>query len=109
MINTGLQSSSPGDKASLVSFFDFIIAANGVPILANDRTFIDLITQSKGVPMKLLVYNYKMDAVRECTITPDSGWGGNGLLGITIRFDCYEKASENVVHVLVRISRFSRS
>jgi hypothetical protein len=34
---------SPAAKGGLVSFFDFIIAANGVPLRSLDTTFIELI------------------------------------------------------------------
>lgn len=39
----GVQSNSPCSNLGLVAFFDFIIAANGVPLRTLDTTFIELI------------------------------------------------------------------
>lgn len=39
----GVQSNSPACKGGLVSFFDFIVQANGIPLQYLDNTFIDLI------------------------------------------------------------------
>ena len=37
----------------------------------------------------------------EIMLTPSSNWGGQGLLGVSIRFCSFEGASENVWHILV--------
>lgn len=34
---------------------------------------------------------------RDVTITPSNSWGGQGMLGVTIRFDTYHNAEENLV------------
>ena len=39
--------------------------------------------------------------VREVTLTPSGVWGGQGLLGVSIRFCSFEGANENIWHVLV--------
>lgn len=39
----GVQPNSPGSKCGFVSFFDFIIAANGIPLRNLDTTFVELI------------------------------------------------------------------
>ncbi len=39
----GVQVNSPGANLGLVAFFDFIIAANGVPLRTVDTTFLELI------------------------------------------------------------------
>ena len=38
--------------------------------------------------------------MREIFITPSNTWGGQGLLGISIRFCSFEGANENVWHIL---------
>ena len=38
----------------------------------------------------------------EVTLVPTSTWGGQGSLGVSIRFCSFEGAAENVWHVLVR-------
>ncbi|CAM9531028.1 unnamed protein product [Chrysoparadoxa australica] len=96
----GVQPNSPASSAGLVSFFDFIVAANGVPFTTLDTTFIDMIRASCDKPLPLTIYNYKSKRVRDVTITPSRHWGGQGLLGVTIRFDTYHNAEENLVRVL---------
>jgi C-terminal processing protease CtpA/Prc len=39
----GVQPESPAAKGGLVSFFDFIVSANGVPLRSLDTTFIEII------------------------------------------------------------------
>ena len=39
----GVQPLSPASNVGFVSFFDFIVAANGIPLRSLDTTFIDLI------------------------------------------------------------------
>ena len=60
----GVQPNSPASKIGLVSFFDFIIAANGVPLKTLDSTFIDLIKASEDKPLPLTVYNCKASTTR---------------------------------------------
>jgi len=51
--------------------------------------------------IKMTVYSSKTQTVREVNITPSQTWGGQGLLGVSIRFCSFEGANENVWHVLV--------
>lgn len=39
----GVQCDSPAEKGGLVSFFDFIVAANGVALQTMDATFLNII------------------------------------------------------------------
>ena len=39
----GVQANSPGSVGGFVTFFDFIVAANGVPLRNMDTTFVDII------------------------------------------------------------------
>jgi len=84
----GVQPLSPAAKGGLVSFFDFIISANGVPLRSLDTTFIELIKvdglllfffmynclmvinvsniqASEDKPLPLTVYNCKNHSLRE--------------------------------------------
>ena len=47
------------------------------------------------------VYSSKSQELREVTITPSALWGGQGLLGVSIRFCSFENANENVWHIVV--------
>lgn len=96
----GVQEDSPAAKGGLVSFFDFIIAANGIPLRSLDTTFIELIQASEDKPLPLTVYNCKNQSIREITLVPSKKWPGEGMLGVTIRFDTYHEAEENLCHIL---------
>ncbi|XP_072118020.1 Golgi reassembly-stacking protein 2 isoform X2 [Mobula birostris] len=48
----------------------------------------------------MVVYSSKTLKLRETTVTPSNMWGGQGLLGVSIRFCSFEGANENVWHVL---------
>lgn len=54
-------------------------------------------------PVKMLVYSSKTLELRETSVTPSNMWGGQGLLGVSIRFCSFDGANENVWHVLVRM------
>lgn len=56
--------------------------------------------------VKMIVYSSKSQSVREITIVPSTSWGGQGLLGVSIRFCSFEGANENVWHVLVIFTIF---
>lgn len=48
----------------------------------------------------MLLYNTKTLSVRETTVTPSAEWGGQGLLGVSIRFGSSMRVNESVWHVL---------
>lgn len=55
----------------------------------------------------MTVYSSKSQTVRHVNITPSKTWGGQGLLGVSIRFCSFEGANENVWHILVnKISHY---
>jgi hypothetical protein len=55
-------------------------------------------------PMRMNVYNSRNDTVREVVITPSHCWGGEGLLGCSIRFSSYDGAMDRVWRILVHSS-----
>eukprot|EP00943_MAST-04B_sp_MAST-4B-sp1_P001929 g1929.t1 len=95
-----VQENGPGFEAGLDPYFDFVVAANNVQLLSEDNAFLDIIAEHAGKELELIVYNSKRDETRMSTIIPRNNWGGQGLLGITIRFDSFENANENVIHIL---------
>eukprot|EP00051_Salpingoeca_urceolata_P013674 m.172612 g.172612 ORF g.172612 m.172612 type:complete len:374 (-) comp17860_c0_seq1:277-1398(-) len=95
-----VQDNSPGSKAGLESFFDFIIAVNGVRMSEDNEYLKTVSSQNIDKPIKLSVYSAKDHTVRDVSLTPSNTWGGMGLLGVSIRFCSFEGASENVWHVL---------
>lgn len=51
-------------------------------------------------PISITVYSSKTQRVRELELVPTKNWGGEGLLGVSIKFCSFEGASENVWHIL---------
>ena len=47
----GVQPNSPASSVGLVSFFDFVVAANNVPLKVLDSTFVDMIRGSEDKPL----------------------------------------------------------
>nr|XP_020755377.1 Golgi reassembly-stacking protein 1 isoform X5 [Odocoileus virginianus texanus] len=59
-------------------------------------------------PVKLEVFNMKTMKVREVEVVPSNMWGGQGLLGASVRFCSFRRASEHVWHVLTLVSSLER-
>ncbi|KAM9790474.1 Golgi reassembly-stacking protein 2-like [Syngnathus typhle] len=95
-----VQENSPGHRAGLEPFFDFIVSINNTRLNKDNDTLKDLLKASVEKPAKMLVYSSKTLELRESTVTPSNLWGGQGLLGVSIRFCSFEGANENVWHVL---------
>jgi len=95
-----VQEGSPGHKAGLQAFFDFIVCVGSTRLNQDNESFKDLLKNSVETPIKLSVYSSKSQLVREVDLTPSHNWGGQGLLGVSIRFCSFEGANENVWHIL---------
>ncbi|XP_026999172.1 Golgi reassembly-stacking protein 2 isoform X2 [Tachysurus fulvidraco] len=95
-----VQENSPGHRAGLEPFFDFIVSINNSRLNKDNDTLKDLLKANVEKPVKMLVYSSKTLELREATVTPSNMWGGQGLLGVSIRFCSFEGANENVWHVL---------
>lgn len=96
----GVQDNSPAQKAGLEPFFDFIIAIGHSRLNKENSMFKDLLKANMEKPVKLEVYNTKTMKVREVEVTPSNMWGGQGLLGASVRFCSFQGANEHVWHVL---------
>lgn len=62
----------------------------------------DLLKANAEKAVKLEVYNIKTMKIREVEVIPSNMWGGQGLLGASVRFCSFQGANEHVWHVLVR-------
>lgn len=91
---------SPGTAAKLESYFDFIVEAAGIRLDNNDQTFQDVIKNHLGKQLPLKVYNCMSETTRDVILCPRLNWGGSGALGITIRFDSFENAMSEAIHIL---------
>ncbi|KAE8595626.1 hypothetical protein XENTR_v10015819 [Xenopus tropicalis] len=96
----GIQENSPAQSAGLEPFFDFIIAIGHARLNKENSMFKDLLKANAEKPVKLEVYNTKSMKVREVEVTPSNMWGGQGLLGASVRFCSFQGANEHVWHVL---------
>ncbi|KAM5156978.1 Golgi reassembly-stacking protein 1 [Mantella aurantiaca] len=96
----GVQENSPAQIAGLEPFFDFIIAIGHTRLNKENSMFKDLLKANMEKPVKLEVYNTKTMKVRELEVTPSNMWGGQGLLGASVRFCSFQGANEHVWHVL---------
>lgn len=63
----------------------------------------ELLKSNMERAVKLEVYSTKTSRVRELDVVPSNMWGGQGLLGASVRFCSYQGANENVWHVLVSL------
>ncbi|MEE6467366.1 hypothetical protein FKM82_007216 [Ascaphus truei] len=96
----GVQDNSPAQHGGLEPFFDFIIAIGHSKLNKENSMFKDLLKANVEKPVKLEVYNTKTMKVRELEVTPSNMWGGQGLLGASVRFCSFQGANEHVWHVL---------
>lgn len=95
-----VQDNSPGQLAGLEAFFDFIIAIDNIRLDQDNDTLKELLKSNTNKAIKVTVYSSKTQTVRELSLTPNVAWGGQGLLGVSIRFCSFEGANENVWHIL---------
>ncbi|XP_068160221.1 Golgi reassembly-stacking protein 1-like isoform X2 [Antennarius striatus] len=96
----GVQENSPAHKAGLEPFFDFILSVGNARLNKENDLLKDLLKANMEKAVKLEVYNSKTLRVRELEVVPSNMWGGQGLLGASVRFCSFEGANENIWHVL---------
>uniref|UniRef100_A0A3P9QC98 Golgi reassembly-stacking protein 1-like n=1 Tax=Poecilia reticulata TaxID=8081 RepID=A0A3P9QC98_POERE len=95
-----VQEDSPAQKAGLEPFFDFILSIGNTRLNKESDLLRDLLKANVEKAVRLEVYNSKTQRVRELEVTPSNMWGGQGLLGASVRFCSFEGVNENVWHVL---------
>ncbi|XP_029158681.1 Golgi reassembly-stacking protein 2 [Nylanderia fulva] len=95
-----VQEGSPGQQAGLEAVFDFIVAIGNTRLDQDNDTLKELLKAGVNKELTITVYSSKTQSVRRTKIVPSMTWGGQGLLGVSIRFCSFEGANENVWHVL---------
>merc|ERR1719228_1959691 len=95
-----VQDNSPGHAAGLEAFFDFIVSIGHTRLNQDNDTLKELLKANVERDVEMTVYSSKTGLVRTVNIKPTHIWGGQGLLGVSIRFCSFEGAAENVWHVL---------
>ncbi|XP_051990148.1 Golgi reassembly-stacking protein 1-like [Xyrauchen texanus] len=96
----GIQEHSPAERAGLEPFFDFIISIGNNRLNQENDMLKDLLKANVEKSVKMEVYSTKTMRLRELEVVPSNMWGGQGLLGASVRFCSFKGASENVWHVL---------
>ncbi|XP_070774601.1 Golgi reassembly-stacking protein 1a [Enoplosus armatus] len=96
----GVQPSSPAEKAGLQPFFDFILSLDHRRLNEENDLLKEILKANVERAVKMEVYSTKTTRVRELEVVPSNMWGGQGLLGASVRFCSYQGATENVWHVL---------
>ncbi|VDO04904.1 unnamed protein product [Rodentolepis nana] len=95
-----VQDGSPGQQAGLEPFFDFIVSVGDLRLEQDSEAIKNVLSRYKDKPMQLRVYSSKTKQFREVILTPHANWGGQGLLGLSIRYCSFKNVDENVWHVL---------
>ncbi|XP_055721818.1 Golgi reassembly-stacking protein 1a isoform X1 [Salvelinus fontinalis] len=96
----GVQENSPAEKAGLEPFFDFILSLGDHRLNQENDMLKDLLKTNVEKAVIMEVYSTKTMKLREVEVVPSNMWGGQGLLGASVRFCSYQGANENVWHVL---------
>ncbi|XP_067108470.1 Golgi reassembly-stacking protein 1-like isoform X2 [Osmerus mordax] len=96
----GVQENSPAEKAGLNPFFDFIISLDNHRLNQENDLLKELLKVNMEKSVKMEVYSTRTMTLREVEVVPSSMWGGQGLLGASVRFCGWQGANENVWHVL---------
>uniref|UniRef100_H0WQL8 Golgi reassembly stacking protein 1 n=1 Tax=Otolemur garnettii TaxID=30611 RepID=H0WQL8_OTOGA len=95
-----VQENSPAQKAGLEPYFDFILTIGHSRLNKENDTLRALLKANVEKPVKLEVFSMKTMRVREVEVVPSNMWGGQGLLGASVRFCSFSRANEYVWHVL---------
>nr|XP_040027087.1 Golgi reassembly-stacking protein 1-like [Gasterosteus aculeatus aculeatus] len=96
----GVQPNSPAQMCGLQPFFDFILSLDNKRLNEESDLLKDVLKANTERAVMMQVYSTKTTRLRELEVMPSSLWGGQGLLGASVRFCSYYGANENVWHVL---------
>jgi len=76
---------SPAESAGLVPYGDWIVGWSG-GVLGAEGDFYDVVEAHIDKPLRVYVYSYDFDTIREVVLVPNRQWGGEGLLGCVFGF-----------------------
>ncbi|KAH8104843.1 GRASP55/65 PDZ-like domain-containing protein [Cristinia sonorae] len=76
---------SPAESAGLVPYGDWIIGWSG-GVLSVESDFYEVVEAHVEKPLRVYVYSYDFDNIREVVLVPNRHWGGEGLLGCVFGF-----------------------
>ncbi|KZV91116.1 hypothetical protein EXIGLDRAFT_740610 [Exidia glandulosa HHB12029] len=84
---------SPAESAGLVPYGDWIVGWSGGP-LQREQDFYDVVEMHEEKPLRVYVYSYDFDTLREVVLVPNRVWGGAGLLGCVFGFGLLHRIPE---------------
>ncbi|CAE6520985.1 unnamed protein product [Rhizoctonia solani] len=76
---------SPAESAGLVPYGDYIIGFSG-GVLERESDFYELVEAHVDKPLRVYVYSFDFDNLREVVLVPNRMWGGQGLLGCGVGY-----------------------
>ncbi|EIM86088.1 uncharacterized protein STEHIDRAFT_58703 [Stereum hirsutum FP-91666 SS1] len=76
---------SPAESAGLVPYGDWVLGWSG-GVLSAEGDFYDVVEAHIDKPLRVYVYSYDFDTIREVVLVPNRQWGGEGLLGCVFGF-----------------------
>lgn len=91
---------SPGSRAGLKAYFDFIVAIGNTRFNKESGSLREILKASVDQKLKMVVFNTRAKTCRDVEIIPSTSWGGNGLLGVSIKHSSFDRADERVWHVI---------
>lgn len=95
-----VQDGSPSKKAGFEAFFDYIVSVGNIRLDHDSDILKEILESHLNKEITITIYSSKTQSVRETVVVPSSTWGGQGYLGMSIRFCSIKGANENVWHVL---------
>lgn len=75
---------SPAMQAGLIPYKDYLLGTTEVMFRDMDE-LVEIVNLCLGKSMQVYVYNSSTESIREVTIMPNNGWGGDGSIGADIR------------------------
>jgi hypothetical protein len=82
-----------------VPYLDFITRVNGLLLETDGDILAEQVRLNVGKPVILEVYNLKCDRYRTVQVVPRADWGGEGMLGVHVRWDDVKGSADGVLHV----------
>jgi S1-C subfamily serine protease len=67
---------SPGHRAGLEAYFDFIVTINGIRLKTDTDQFKVIVNEHVNKSVELTIYNSKTHSVRQVSLIPHDKWGG---------------------------------
>ena len=89
---------SPVSETDLMPFVDFIVSVGGVRLVESQMTLQELVKPNENCTVVLEVYSLLTETMRDVPVVPRT-WEGDGLLGLTMRYEDALAARDQIYHV----------